>query len=258
MTAVSMRPFYRTFAWAYPLLIEAPIEERCDFIQTCFTAAGVPPGSRLLDVGCGPGQYSLELARRGYQVTGMDASPDFIQLASCQAATESLPVTFLEGDLLSLPNTATYDGILCRGVLNDLCEDAQRNQVLPTLAHAIRSGGLLLFDVRDWPMTLARKRQHPRFEKTVQTERGWLTFRSDTHLDEAQHRLLIAEAHILEQPHGPLQETYQFVMRCWTDEEVATQLARAGCTRLACWGDYDATMPVGATDRLVYLVRRTS
>ncbi len=51
---------------------------------------GLAPGSRVLDVGCGPGRHSLELARRGHQVTGVDISAVFVDLAERATAHEGL------------------------------------------------------------------------------------------------------------------------------------------------------------------------
>src|SRR5689334_24925518 len=53
-------------------------------------ALALEPGVRVLDAGCGPGRHSLELARRGINVVGVDASPEFIALARKAAA--DLPV----------------------------------------------------------------------------------------------------------------------------------------------------------------------
>src|SRR4029450_8214219 len=55
-----------------------PWKEEVDFMEEVF---GLPAGSRLLDVGCGTGGHSGELARRGYQVTGIDFSAGMLNEA---------------------------------------------------------------------------------------------------------------------------------------------------------------------------------
>jgi len=257
MSSGQSRPFYGEFAWAYTLLVNAPVAARCDFIAECFSQAGVAPGGHVLDAGCGPGHYAIELARHGYAVTGIDGSAELIAEATRQAEATRLPVSFLEGDILSLPAALHVDAILCRGVLNDLFEDAQRRQVFASFAGALKKGEVLLFDVREWRATAARKSQQPVTEKTVETVRGILTFRSTTLLDEAAHRLLIRERHMLVGPEGTRDVEHSFVMRCWTVDEVHEALHLAGLAPLRFHGDYDAAVPLGATDRIVCLARRT-
>jgi SAM-dependent methyltransferase len=264
MAATSPRPFYGEFAWAYTLLVAAPIARRCAFIAERFGEAKIAPVSapepHLLDAGCGPGHYAVELARHGYSVTGIDASADLIAEAERRPDAYTLPVRFVQGDILALsalsPAAPPADAILCRGVLNDLVEDEQRRQAFVSFAGALRPGGALLFDVRDWDATAARKSASPVSEQTVETPRGALTFRGATRLDAVTHRLIISERHTLAGPEGTRTAEYVFTMRCWTLEEVRHALRAAGFTPLSFHGDYDSTVPLGATDRIVCLARR--
>lgn len=75
------RPFYAEYAWAYDLLIDRPVQKECGALVDWLNARGVFPGAAVLDAGCGTGRYAHELARRGYVVHGVDASPEFIAQA---------------------------------------------------------------------------------------------------------------------------------------------------------------------------------
>jgi len=63
----------------------------------------VQPGDRLLDIGCGTGRHSLELARRGYRMTGVDISAGMLAQAQEAAAAEGLQVTWPCAYLASKP-----------------------------------------------------------------------------------------------------------------------------------------------------------
>ena len=70
----------------------------------------VPPGSRLLDVGCGSGQLALLAARDGVHVTGVDIAPNLVQRAQARARAEGLTARFVEGDAEDLPfEDASFD-----------------------------------------------------------------------------------------------------------------------------------------------------
>jgi SAM-dependent methyltransferase len=245
------RPFYTEFAWAYDLLIQGPVASRVDFIVEQLHRRGILPGARLLDAGCGTGTYSITLAQEGFKVTGIDRSKDLIAEARRKAATAGIGVHFSEGDIVSLPAGLQVDAILCRGVLNDFLEEDSRRRVFRSFASATHHVGGIILDVREWHSTVARKTDEPVFEKTVKTERGRLTFRSVTELQPEKQCLLVSETHLLESRSGRQTAEYDFVMRCWTQDEITGGLTSAGFESVQCFGDYDTAKPIGATDRLV-------
>jgi SAM-dependent methyltransferase len=69
--------------------------------------------SHLLDVPCGNGRHSIDLARRGHRMTGVDQSEEFI--AEARAASESLPAKWIVADMRQLPWRAEFDGAFCFG-----------------------------------------------------------------------------------------------------------------------------------------------
>jgi len=239
------RPFYTAFAWAYDLLIAGPVSSRCDFIEhTLVQRGGVLPGARLLNAGCGTGSYAIELARRGYRVTGVDVEPALLLQARTRAADLSASLTIETGDILDLPPDRRYEAILCRGVLNDLVADADRVQAFFSFARALDAGRVLILDVREWNATICRYRQEPIFERSVDLDDGTLTFRSVTHLEPDTRRLLVSERHTLVQGGVETTADHDFVMRCWEKEELAHHLARAGFGAITYAPDYALAPPV--------------
>ena len=255
MNAHPSRPFYGSFAWAYDLLSDRPIASECAQIASILSDRGLPAGARLLDAGCGTGRYAVELARRGYRVTGLDASADLIAVARQRARAAG--VEFVTADLTTLPPAPQYEAILCRGVLNDLVDDQTRRNAFQAFARALVHGGALVVDVREWEATAHRKSREPVHERTVQTEHGTLTFRSETRLDHPTRRLLITERHVLTSPGRTASADYDFVMRCWTRDELDALVAAAGFTAVACQASFDRAAPVGSTDRLVVVASRS-
>jgi SAM-dependent methyltransferase len=243
------RPFYGEYAWAFDLLIDRPVAQDCAAITAWLSERGVLPGATILDAGCGTGRYAGELARRGYAVEGVDRSPELIETAR-QSVRGDASVSFRVGDILALP-AARYDGILCRGVLNDFVNDDARQSVFASFASALRRPGVLILDVREWEATRVRKQREPVFRKSVFTDRGRLTFTSTTELDRERQQLLLSETHTLVNDAGEHSSDYRFVMRCWTRTELEAVFERGGFGSVAYFGAYNPAVHAGATDRLV-------
>lgn len=107
-------------------------------------------GDRVLDAGCGPGFYCLELSETvgsSGSVVGVDSSPAMLQLARARCAGRD-NVVLLDGEVTELPvETGTFDGTLCVQVLEYV---ADVDAALAELHQALRPGGrAVVWDV-DW------------------------------------------------------------------------------------------------------------
>jgi SAM-dependent methyltransferase len=248
------RPFYTEYAWAFDLIIDRPVRKECASITTWLVERGILPGARMLDAGCGTGRYSIELARRGYAVHGIDLSPELVSVARESNAKGQSSVSFEVGNILTR-SAGRYDAILCRGVLNDLVADSARDAAFDAFVSALQPRGVLIVDVREWEASAGRKAREPIFRKRVSTDRGELTFTSVTALEPEHRRLVVSEEHVLVREGQESVSAYQFVMRCWTQHELRSTLSRRGFSSAAYFGAYDATVEAGVTDRLVVIAQ---
>jgi SAM-dependent methyltransferase len=104
----------------------------------------VPAGADVLDVCCGSGHVTRELARRGYRVTGVDASAGLIAIAK----REMPDVDWRVGDARSIHLEKQYDAALSTfDSFNHVlaCEELQ--QIFESVRGVLRSGGLFVFDM---------------------------------------------------------------------------------------------------------------
>jgi len=121
-------------------------------VDMLIATAGLVPDDRILDLCCGQGRHSLELARRGYgHVVGIDRSRYLIRLARRRAKQAGLTVAFQEGDARKFrSNESAFDCVSIMGNsfgYFDSVEDDHR--VLTQIKRALRGQGRLVLDLAD-------------------------------------------------------------------------------------------------------------
>jgi len=116
----------------------------CDFIEK---EIGGDKKAKILDIGCGTGRHALELARRGYDIVGIDLSASLLNKAKAKASAESLHVDFRRCDARKLPFAAEFDLVimLCEGAFPLMETDAMNFQILEGAAKALKPKGKLIF-----------------------------------------------------------------------------------------------------------------
>ena len=105
-------------------------------------------GAEVLDLCCGVGRHSLEFARRGFKVTGVDRTKLFLERATKIAKEENLDVEFVQEDMRKFMRPDTYDLILnlstSFGYFENLEED---KQVVSNMFQSLKKGGVFLVDM---------------------------------------------------------------------------------------------------------------
>jgi len=110
------------------------------------------PGMRVLDLACGHGRIANRLAARGCRVTGLDATPLFLQRARRDATERGLAVDYVDGDMRQLPWTQYFDRVVNWFTAFGYFDDPGNRQVLGEIAQVLKPGGRVVLDLmhRDW------------------------------------------------------------------------------------------------------------
>ncbi|MFA6075786.1 MAG: class I SAM-dependent methyltransferase [Negativicutes bacterium] len=105
------------------------------------------PGSRVLDIGCGPGLYSTRFYQQGLDVTGMDYSRNSINYAVNYAVENNMNIKYIYQNYLTLDYEAEFDAIFLICCDFGALTDANRNLLLQKIWKALKPGGVFVFDV---------------------------------------------------------------------------------------------------------------
>jgi 2-polyprenyl-3-methyl-5-hydroxy-6-metoxy-1,4-benzoquinol methylase len=114
-----------------------------DFVER---ESGADCAKRILDIGCGTGRHAIELARRGYRVTGFDLSEGQLRLAREKAATAGVTVDFQRRDATQPHFNHEFDVAImfCEGAFPLMETDEKNYAILTHAAAALCPGGKLL------------------------------------------------------------------------------------------------------------------
>jgi len=109
---------------------------------------GCTPPAKVLDLACGAGSATIELASRGYEVIGLDCTPAMLEIARDMSARENVEVTWIQGDMRQIECEDEMDYVLLRDVVFGICETEEEDRlILHNISRALRRGGRCLFEV---------------------------------------------------------------------------------------------------------------
>ena len=104
---------------------------------------GATGSERVLDLACGTGRHSLELARRGFGVVGVDISAELLEIAAADAEAQSLGASFVQVDLRELDFHDEFDLVLSLndGAVGYLETEEENLRTFAVIAEVLRAGG---------------------------------------------------------------------------------------------------------------------
>jgi len=213
-------PYYARFRLGYPDSLLARVA----------AFAGLRPGDRVLDLGCGPGLLAVGFARLGMHVVAVDPEPDMVAAARSAALDRGLTIDVREGSSFALPVDAAPFSLVAMGRSFHWMDGANTLRALDTLVSP--SGALAFFDD-----------DHPRTR-----ENAWrfaLRDVADKFGRNRSHHLVEARkpefrshhALLLESPFCRLDGLSTFVRRTITADEVAGLAFSLSTTSRAKLGD---------------------
>jgi SAM-dependent methyltransferase len=220
--------FGDSYADAYDALYsDKDYSRECDLVDEALAtyAAGA---RRILDLGCGTGGHSLELAARGYEVMGVDRSEPMLARALVKARELGLDASFKLGDLRTLDLQERFDAVLMMfAVLGYQVDNADAVAALATARRHLRDDGILVFDVWYGPAVLS-ERPSTRV-KTIPLEEGELIRTSSGTLD-SRRQLCTVRYHLERRLDGVVMEEVdeEHEMRFFFPLELELLLERTG------------------------------
>lgn len=208
---------------------------------------GIEPGAHVLDLCCGVGRHSLELARRGFRVTGVDRTRAYLDRATEQAREEGLDVEFVQEDMRTFCRPEAFGATLNMFTSFSFFEDPEEDrQVLVNVYRSLKPGGALILETtgkeilarifveRDWQ---ERDGTLTLVERKVSKNWGWMENRQIVLSGDKRTEFLVSH-------------------RLYSATELAALLSGCGFTRVDVFGGLDGSPYDHTARRLVVVAHK--
>ena len=231
-------------------------QRRCkwaDFLQEILQKEGISDGL-VLDLGCGTGSMTEELAGRGYDMIGVDNSEDMLEIAMEKRQESGHDILYLLQDMQEFELYGTVRAVVsvCDSV-NYVTEKEELEQVFRLVNNYLDPGGIFVFD-----FNTEYKYREVLGDRTIAENREDSSFIWDNyyyeeeHMNEYELTLFIQETDQKELYHK-YQETH--FQRAYTLEEIGELLERSGLRFVAAYEDYTKDAPGKGSERICVVAR---
>ena len=245
------KPWYREFfGQGYLDSLRQNPERTLQEVSFIETTLALPVGSSLLDLCCGHGRHLIELAARGYHMTGLDLDPLFLQIARDEAEKRGVQVRLEDRDMRDIPFANEFDGAYnVFTAFGYLESDGEDQKVLDAVARALKPGSPFLMELLDRDTLMRIYQRHDWYE----TDTG-IKVLEQREFDFLAGRINARHTRIY--PNG-IQGEDQPSVRVYTLTELARMLQAAGLVVEATFGGLDGSPFNLESRRLAILARKS-
>jgi ubiquinone/menaquinone biosynthesis C-methylase UbiE len=104
---------------------------------------------KILDLACGYGRFTIPLAKGGYDIEGLDLSPNLLKKAKNDAKRSKIPIKFIEGNMTKLPyNEKSFDAIICMwSAFIELTKEEDQIKALKEMLRVLNERGFAFIEI---------------------------------------------------------------------------------------------------------------
>ncbi len=226
---------------------ESLTDERSEAeVQAIVRELEMQPPMKVLDLACGFGRHTNRLALQGYQMTGVDRMPGFIDLARKGAKERGIQVDYRVGDMRSIDFKDEFDRVLLIFTAFGYFEDEENLQVVKNIACALKPGGWLVFD------SLNRDAALKNFLPAIVTEKNGDLMIDRNHLDSLTGRMHNDRIVI----RNGVRKDKPFSFRIYNPSEIKSLLAQAGLEPYKILGSWDGQPASTESRRMIVIAQK--
>ena len=243
---------YEAFASVYDIFMEqVEYDQWMNHIHAIWEKFGLQPKT-VIDLGCGTGSIALPLAKEGYDVIGVDLSPEMLTEADHKAMEEGVSVRFACQDMTELELGEEADCILslCDS-MNYLTEDGQLEDAFKSIAQHMKQESLFLFD-----LNTDYKFKDVLGQNVFGSAEEHAAYIWENDYDEEEKINEYYVSFFIENEDGLYERIEEFhYERAYSMEEIEEGLQAAGMELVEVYDGYSFDAPRAESERLLFAAR---
>lgn len=229
MDQILNKSFKKNYANYYDLLYkDKNYKAECDFLEKIFKKYGSSKPKHILDVACGTGRHITDLARRGYRITGFDASEEMIAIGKQRLAGERGNVKLQVATMQRFSFQDKFDAAISMFTAVSYLKTLQDLELfLRNLSRQLKEEALFVFDI--WNGTIVPTKYSPIVIKEVNQGKRWAIRISDVKIDSFR-QLCFITYRILGFTGNKLEDDFveEHITRYYLPREMSCYLERSG------------------------------
>lgn len=243
---------YENFAYIYDeLMYDIDYKKWADYIESIFKKYKVKP-DLLLDLGCGTGSLCIELAHRGYEMTGVDLSAEMLSCAREKSQKDGGDILFLNQDMREFELYGTVDSIVCMmDSINYVTSLDGIIQTMKLVNNYLNPEGLFVFDINT----------KFKFENVLDGNVFYdigddISYVWENEFSKANNICTFDITFFVKE--GELHRKYEeyHEERAYSEEELLMAIKTAGLTHLGTFHEFTFNKPKKESERLFFICKK--
>jgi ubiquinone/menaquinone biosynthesis C-methylase UbiE len=228
-------------------------EQQTEFLNSAIKKY-LPAAHRILDTASGTGNHAIFMAKKGYDVTGVDLSQEMLNIAKQKIKNTELKVGFTYGDMRDLKFSSEFDVVYCLGMsFMELRTYDEINFCLNSIRRAIKPVGLFIFDVSNgWEMLSVETRKDS--SEDAKTKVTWL---SSGYIDKLKRMVHLDYTFIIQENNKTAIESGVEELRIFFPDELRMLLTNANFKIEAMLGDSSLETPFKEDSPHIVMINRS-
>ncbi|MEW9123924.1 MAG: class I SAM-dependent methyltransferase [Thermotaleaceae bacterium] len=243
---------YSGFAYVYDRLMEdVDYNSWTDYIEKIFYRYGKEP-KNIVDLACGTGNITNSLAKRGYNLIGVDISESMLMIAQEKAMDMSVEVIYLNQDMRRLELPTELDAILCIcDGINYITNDKDLKEIFASVYRYLKSEGLFIFDISSY-YKLSHILGHNTFAENYEE----VSYIWENYFDEEKNVCDFDLTLFIKDGKGYRKHEENHCQRAYGEEEILSLLKTASFSKIEAFEAFSFNGPQDNTERIYFVCQK--